>query len=125
MRGVKTKGGNKWKKFGIFLVLVLALLLLLNSAHGVYQKKKNAEEVLSRTKEQVKVLIEKEVALKASLERLATTEGLKSEIRRKLNVAEVGESVAVIVAEEKTPSLETLEISTWQKLKDLFGELFK
>ena len=123
MRGVKTKATNKWKRLGLFLVLVLVFGLLLNSVSGVYKKKKGAELILARTEAEAKVLVEREAFLKESLKRLGTKEGLKSEIRKKLNVAEVGESVAVIVTEERVAPIETFQISTWQKIKNFFTSL--
>lgn len=125
MRGVKTRAGNKWKKLGVFLILILLFIVLLNSVNNVYKKKKGAEEVLSRMQGEVKVLTEREEYLKESLERLATTEGIKFEIRKKLNVAEVGESVAIIVTEEKDSSTKLLKTSPWQKFKNFWTELFR
>lgn len=63
--------------------------------------------------------------LKESIEKLSTREGLEFEIRKKLNVAEIGESVAIIVNEEKITSAPNTETSSWQKLKDFFNWLFE
>lgn len=125
MRGVKTRESGKWKKISIFLILLAVSVFLLNSVNNVYQKKKEADKALARMKEQVLELQNREEYLAGSLERLKTEEGLKFEIRKKLNVAEAGESVAIIVDEEKEASTTSKSISSWQKFKNFFGSLFE
>lgn len=109
----------------LFLVLLLIFGVLLNSVNKVYKKKKGAEELLTRMEGEIQTLKDREQFLERSLSRLETDEGLKFEIRKKLNVAEVGESVAIIVDEEDSPTTQTPELSSWQKLKDLFKGLFR
>ena len=70
-------------------------------------------------------LQKREKELNDSLERLKTQEGLAFEMRRKLNVAEVGESVAIIVEEEIPIVPSTIKISNWQKFKNFVVNLFK
>ncbi len=125
MRGIKTKASGKWKRLAIFLTLTFVLVFLLNSVSKVYRKKQNAEEALARMQGEVKTLEERENFLKESLARLGTEEGLKFEIRKKLNVAEVGESVAIIVSEEEASSTKLLEPSLWQKIKTFVSDLFE
>ena len=61
--------------------------------------------------------------LEDSLEKLKTKEGVEFEIRKKLNVAEAGESVAIIVEEESIEVTPKLKISFWQKVKDFFKNI--
>lgn len=125
MRGVKTRTGSRWKKFGSFFVLVFLLAALLHSVNNVYKKKKSADEVLARMQDEMKSLTERQNFLRESLERLSTPEGLKFEIRKKLNVAEAGESVAIIVEEEQSSTTPVLSISPWRKFKNFWSSLFK
>jgi hypothetical protein len=124
MRGVKTRAGNRWKKMLLSLSLVLILGILLNSVNNVYKKKKGAEELLTRMQGEIKTLEDREVFLTESLDRLSTVEGMKFEIRKKLNVAEVGESVAIIVAQEETGRTTPSKLSAWQQIKLFFTKLF-
>ena len=124
MRGVKTSGDHRWKRAVIFAVLLLVFGVLLNSVYKVYQKKNNAEEALARMQAELQELEERRSFLTDSLTKLATEEGLKFEIKKKLNMAEVGESIAIIVEEENEPAESGFSASAWQKLKDLFKNLF-
>jgi cell division protein FtsB len=125
MRGIKTKGGGKWKRVAGFLALLLVFGFLLNSVRNVYQKKKAAEEVLARMEKEAADLKSREAFLEDSLNKLSTDEGVKFELRQKLNVAQAGESVAVIV-DEKTPAASPVPAtSAWQKIKDFFAGLFR
>lgn len=124
MRGVKTKESGKWKRASVFLALLVLLAALLNSVNKVYQKKKEAGLALYRMQEEARELGERERSLKESLAKLETDEGLKFEMRKKLNVAEVGERVAIIVenggaTENPKPN------SIWQKIKYFFEWLFE
>lgn len=125
MRGVKTRESGKWKKISIFVILLVTSVFLLNSVNNVYQKKKEADKALARMQEQMLEMQKREEFLVGSLERLKTDEGLKFEIRKKLNVAEAGESVAIIVDEEKTASATSPSVSSWQKFKNFFSWLFE
>jgi hypothetical protein len=91
----------------------------------VYNKKIGAEEALVKMNDRVYELQKREKELNDSLERLKTQEGLAFEMRRKLNVAEVGESVAIIVEEEIPIVPSTIKISNWQKFKNFVVNLFK
>jgi cell division protein FtsB len=121
MRGIKTKNNTRWKRLLIFCLFLVIFIFLLNSVNNVYQKKKSAKEALSLMQNQIADLEERKNFLKSSLERLSTKEGIKFEIKRKLNVAEVGESVAIIVEEETSPKTAVTQSSFWQKIKDFFS----
>lgn len=125
MRSISGRKEGKWKRAGIFLVLLAVLLVLGNSVHKVYNKKVEAQKTLARMEEEVKNLKDREKFLKDSIERLDTKEGMAFEMRKKLNVAEAGESVAIIVEEGESVSAPTPQPSFWQKAKDFFVGLFK
>jgi len=125
MKGIKKRDNGKWKKLVIFFVLFLVFGLLLNSVSKVYKKKQEAERTLVRMEQQAAELKQRNEFLKKSLEKLATEDGVKFEIRKKLNVAEVGESVAIIVEEKPIASTPNPQISSWQKFKNFFVELFR
>lgn len=125
MRGVKTKNSGGFKKWSIFLGLVLLLLLLLNSLSNVYQKKREAQKALSFMQTELDDLKKRDEFLKNSIASIQTKEGLEFEIRKKLNVAEVGESVAIIVEEKEASSTPSANLSPWQKFKNFFTKVFK
>lgn len=125
MKGIRSKKENKWKRIAVFLALLLVFGFLLNSVRKIYNKKEEAQKVMARMEEEKAKLKEREKFLNDSLARLETTEGLKFEMRKKLNVAEVGESVAIIVNEEQAIPASSSKISPWQKLKDFLMGLFK
>jgi len=125
MRGLKSKEQGQWKKWGTFLLLFLILLLLTHSASNVYKKKKVAEETLVRMEKDTEELKNRDQVLKTAIARMATEDGLKFEMRKKLNVAEVGERVAIIVDDEETPTTTGAQISAWQKFKNFMLKWFK
>ena len=125
MRGVKTRDKELRKRFIIFFMLLVLFGVLLNSVRKVYKKKENAEKALVRMEEERKELENRKIFLENSLSRLETEEGIKFEIRKKLNVAQAGENVAIIIDTQSTTSAPTSEISTWSKFKNFFGGLFE
>ncbi len=124
MRGVKTRASGRWKKVAFSVVLLLVLGIFLNSVNNVYKKKKGAEDLLVRMQGEIQTLEDREAFLAKSLDRLSTVEGMKFEIRKKLNVAEVGESVAIIVAQEEADRTTPDKLSAWQQIKLFFIKLF-
>jgi cell division protein FtsB len=125
MRGIKSKESGKWKRLAVFLILLLVFGVLLNSVRKVYQKKQAVQEVLARMEKEMFNLENRDKYLKDSLQKLTTQEGIELEIRKKLNVAQAGESIAIIVDEEQPAAATNTKISTWQKIKDFFTELLK
>lgn len=124
MRGIKNKNEGAWKKWVIFFLLLVILAVLLNSVRKVYEKKREAQKALVHMQEQLEELAQREQFLKRSIDRMATKEGLSLEIRKKLNVAEAGESVAIIVDEEGASSTPAQKLSSWQQFKSFWIELF-
>jgi hypothetical protein len=125
MRGLKNRGENRLKMGAIFCLLFLIFVVLTNSVYKVYKKKVNAEETLVRMQQDITDLEKRQQELKSSLQRLETADGMAFEMRKKLNVAEVGESVAIIVDEEESKPADNVELSIWQKFKNFVVELFK
>jgi hypothetical protein len=125
MRGIKTKGSDKWKKISIFLILITLLVVVLNSARKVYEKRVEAQDTLTRMQAEVAQLQSRDQTLKESIKSINTTEGLEFELRQKLNVAQAGEGVAVIVNEPEPTSTQVTPLSPWQKIVNLFTGLFK
>lgn len=125
MRGVKTKTGNKWKNVAAFIFLLIISGLLFNSLYKVYQKKRGADELLVRMDQELSMLGERKRSLEVSLDRLSTEEGIKFEIKKKLNVAAPGENVAIIVESETASSTTSTPTSLWQKIKNFFSGWFE
>src|SRR3989344_3044414 len=125
MRGIKTKENGRWKRVAIFVALLLLFGVLSNSVYKVYQKKKEVEKALAQMQAEKLELENRNNFLEDSLEKLKTKEGIEFEIRKKLNVAEAGEGVAIIVEEESTTSAPSAKISPWQKFKNFFTGLFE
>jgi cell division protein FtsB len=125
MRGIKTKGSGKWKKISIFIILIVLLVVLLNSARKVYEKKVEVQNTLTRMQAEVTQLQNRDQVLKESIKSINTKEGLEFELRQKLNVAQAGEGVAVIVDQPQPTSTSITAISPWQKIVNLFTGLFK
>ncbi len=123
MRGIKTKENGRWKRVAIFVALLLLFGVLSNSVYKVYQKKKEVEKALAQMQAEKLELENRNNFLEDSLEKLKTKEGVEFEIRKKLNVAEAGESVAIIVEEESIEVTPKLKISFWQKVKDFFKNI--
>jgi len=125
MRGLKTKEQSKWKKIAFFCVLFLVLIFLLKSVRNVYQKKKAADEALIQMQKEITELEARKNSLDKSLSRMETEDGVEFEIRKKLNVAEAGEKVAIIVESTDVNNSTQTDISFWQKFKNFFVELFQ
>ena len=120
MKSLRSRDHTKWKRLGIFLLLFLVFGVLSNSVRKVYNKKESAEKALTRMDQDVKELEDRKSYLETSIARLGTSEGIKLEIKRKLNVSEPGERVAIIVDDSVSSTTETSEPSFWQKIKNLF-----
>jgi cell division protein FtsB len=125
MRGIKNRGENKWKKLSIFFALLLVFGVLTNSVRKVYNKRVESQKTLVRMQADAKILEDRQKFLENSLQKLTTKDGIAFEMRRKLNVAEAGESVAIIVEEKQPTSTPVAAISGWQKFKNFWANLFK
>ena len=124
IKGIKRKNGGK-KRLALFLGLFILSGLVLNSLGNVYQKKKEAQEALADMRRQKAELEERKAELAEALDKLETPEGVDFEIRKRFNVAAAGESVAIIVEEERSADLQKIEETWWGKVKNFFGQLFE
>ncbi len=124
MRGIKTKQSGKWRRVALFYLLVIFLVMLLNSLFNVYEKKKGAEDALVKMEGDLKELGEREKYLGGYLDRLSTQEGVEFEVKRKFNVAEAGESVAIIIDEQTNPQDNEAPKTKWQRFKGFWSGLF-
>ncbi len=123
MRGIKYKKENKIKRVLLFLFFAVVFVLLLGSIFRVYEKRRNAELALIEMQNELALLEEREKSLISSLGRLETEEGMKFELRSKLNVALQGEGVAIIVDEKSIKEeIKTPPKTFWQKVKEFFNQ---
>ncbi len=125
MRGVKTRALEKWKRLGIFLLLLLTVLVLINSVRKVYNKKENAEEALVKMNKELQELEKRNNDLQDLQAKLNSGEGLEFELRKKFNVAKVGENIAIIIDQDKLPENNFFPGSIRQRIKDFWNFLFK
>lgn len=125
MRGIKTKSSQNWKKMFLSIFLFLFLILLLNSLSKVYTKKKQADKTLAHMQSQVLELKKRNEELKYDIQKLKTQEGIEFEIRKRLNVAQIGESVAIVVENQELTSTSSFKYSSWQKFKNTLINFFK
>ena len=77
-----------------FILVIVALLI--GSVFDVYKKEKNTRITKDRQEHELLELKDREVALKAEIDRLNSAIGIEDEIRGKFNVGREGEGVAVI-----------------------------
>ena len=125
MRGIKRKNEGDWKKYALFCLLLLLLVVLSNSTRKVYNKKVETEKALARMQQESRELEERKKILEENLNRIQTDEGMEFEIRKKFNVARAGESVAIIVEEEATTTPPNTSPSFWQKFKSFLSGIFR
>jgi len=125
MKGIKNRESIKWKRLFAFFALLVVFGVLVNSARKVYDKKKEAQKALAQMEGEAKSLEARKIFLDSSLQKLETDEGVAFEIRRKLNMAGAGESVAIIIDEGQPTSTNNTQVSSWQKIKNFFVWLFE
>ena len=77
-----------------FILVIVALLV--GSVFDVYKKEKNTRVIKNRQEQELLELKDREVALKAEIDRLNSGIGIEDEIRGKFNVGREGEGVAII-----------------------------
>lgn len=125
LKGIKRKTEQDWKKYAAFFALLLLLVTLSNSLRKAYNKKAEAEEALALMQAELEALEARQAELGSSIESLGTPDGLALEMRRKLNVAGAGESVAIIVDDQKPEPEPEPERSAWQRFKDFVVGIFR
>jgi len=125
MHGIRTKEKNKWKKVLLCAVLFIALVFLANSVRKVYEKKREVDRALTQMKEEITELEKRGEYLDDSMQKLSTREGLEFEIRKKLNVAQAGEGVAIIVENDQSATTTQTRTPIWSQIKNFFTEIFE
>ncbi len=89
------------------IILGIIFLLLLKALLGAYKKEALSNENLERQRKELSRLIDRKKNLEQSVEYLKTEKGVEAEIRSKFRVAREGESLAIIVGDESTSTLNT------------------
>lgn len=95
---------RKLYSWPVLLILLVCVILLGFSVRGLYAKSRIAEANRREAEAHLESLKERKTQLGAELERLATDEGVETEIRTRFPVAKPDEGVIQIVEEEKTDS---------------------
>ena len=104
------------------VVLIIVILFLLNGVWNIYQKEKSTDIKKDITKEEFDAILEREAVLTKEINRLSTERGKEQEIRKKFNVARVGEEVVVIIDAPISDDgkNEDEEKGFWQRIFDWF-----
>ena len=119
---------SPWKKYlasPITIALLLVVCSILIKASTNLNKKSNlGAEKLQQAQAELQKLKDRQSDLTFKVEHLSSDEGLESEIRAKYRAVKDGESVAVIVDDEKAAVIEastTPETSFWRRLLQKIG----
>ncbi len=122
--------GNRftWKmaaKSPITLLLLLILFIVLaRSAWKVHQKAELSVARLSQAQIELNRLTEREKELSSKVNYLSTADGLEAEIRTKYHAVKQGESVAVIIEDNKAAAVDSTQSngkSFFNKILSIFG----
>lgn len=99
------------------IILLSATIFAAYSAHGLYQKSRQAKNNLEESRAKLAELLERKEALEKELAGLEGSFGLEMKIREKLPVIKEGEGVIQIIDERGTTSnvIET-EVKRWWQL---------
>jgi hypothetical protein len=106
------------------ILLFLILILLIKALWGLYSKERLSATLLEREQAELSRTLERKKELANAVDYLKTDRGIEAEIRSKFRVVKEGESVAVIIGDEKTNATTTstsTPSSLWQKFIGLFG----
>ena len=100
-------------------VLFIGVLFFGRAAFRVYNSRAESAKAAAEAQNQLTDLQNRKNFLDESLNRLSTTEGQETELRRRFGVARPDESVAIIVesGDDNTP---TSTPSFWSKVKNFF-----
>lgn len=103
------------------IILSILVLIFAHSVWGVYQKKRESEEMKNISLQNTKELRLRDEDLKMKIERLGTQTGVEEEIRSKFNVVKDGEKIVVIVEDQSSGlSASSSVTGFWQKIWDFF-----
>ncbi len=112
----KSEKKRRWLKVLIWLGLIFIFLLVLRAVWGLSQKNQMAKENLLSSAEQLAKLTERQIVLRAKIERLKTARGVEEEIRSNFPVVKEGEQVINIVAEEPKSTTTATTTKSWWRI---------
>ena len=107
----------------IFLAfLVILALFLLKAVWDLFEKSQDARIAAESVQREYEELVVREAALKESLARLESSDGVESEIRQKFGVVKEGEEVVIVLPEDTTNAKQGMEKEEgwWQKFLSFF-----
>ena len=107
----------------IFLAfLVILALFLLKAVWDLFEKSQDARIAAESVQREYEELVVREAALKESLARLESPDGVESEIRQKFGVVKEGEEVVIVLPEDPTNAKQGMEKEEgwWQKFLSFF-----
>lgn len=119
----------------ILIVLLFLFIVLARANFGLYKKVFKSSNRLDMAQFELDKTNERSKDLSKRLQALSTNEGIEAEIRTKFHAVKAGESVAVIIDEENTASIDnsiknnsiisedsnTKKTSFWHKFLSLIG----
>ena len=109
----------------VFFSVLFFTILLFNGTWGVFQKERETQASLNRTRESLMNARDREVELGVAVKNLQTSQGLEKEIRNKFDVAKSGEEVIMVVdSKQKEDTGEGEDPSFWQKIDTWFKNIF-
>ncbi len=112
------------------VVGLVLLIVLIKAGWNIYSKAELSSERLSQAQTELSKLQARQIELSTRVGMLSTEQGLDTEIRTKYHAVKEGESVAVIVDENKagvaaaasaSMTQATTSISWWRKMLQIFG----
>jgi len=93
----------------VFLLLSALLVLFSFSVFEIYKKHKHAKLLNQEAENEILVLEEKKLRLKAGINEVQTPEGTEEELRRKFQIKKPGEEYIVIIDNEPDESIQKNE----------------
>jgi len=113
LKSRKKKFKSKIYSMPVLILLVIIFALLINSVVNVYRKEKDSEKYVSESQRELAVLLTREKFLESKIDSLNTVEGREIEIREKFNVVKDGEKVIIIIEDENSTSLDSVDNRNW------------
>ncbi len=110
------KYGNRPSRFNFFnssiaiIILIVVVVLLAKATWGIHQKTALGADKLDQAKAELARLESRKSSLAEEVTYLSTEQGVESELRTKYRAVKEGESVAVILDNDKTAAV--IEAST-------------
>ncbi len=104
------------------ITMLVFVLILIKSTYGIYQKEQLSADTFNATQKQYNGLKNQETMLNSEIAKLKTNEGIEEEIRSKFDVAKPGETVVVVLDNQKSSADSGADqnLNIWQKFLNLF-----